>query len=81
MCTEPVRSLAPVLDEVEYQPLGDVRFKNIVEPVPVFEVVAGRRSREAVAIDPMCRMLGDEHVRAEPFEVIEFQLVRWWLGP
>ena len=24
---------------------------------------------------------GDEQVRAEPFEAIELQLVRWWLGP
>ena len=23
---------------------------------------------------------GDEHVRAEPFEAIELQLARWWLG-
>lgn len=56
LCTERVRALAPALDAVEYQPLGDVRFKNIVDPVPVFEVVVGRRSGEAVAIDPVCRM-------------------------
>jgi adenylate cyclase len=56
LCTAPVTTLAAALDKVEYQPLGEVRFKNIVDPVLVFEIVVGRRSTEAVVIDPVCRM-------------------------
>ncbi len=56
LCTEPVTALATGLDDIAYQPLGAVRFKNIVDPVHVFEVVIGRQSSESIAIDPVCRM-------------------------
>jgi adenylate cyclase len=56
LCTERVTTLAGKLPDVEYQPLGLVRFKNVVDPVAVFEVVAGSQSRESNVIDPVCRM-------------------------
>lgn len=56
LCTERVTVLAAGIDDVEYAPLGSVRFKNIVDPVPVFELVTGGQSRESTAIDPVCRM-------------------------
>jgi len=56
LCTERVTTLAADLDGVAYRPLGLVRFKNVVDPVAVFEVIAGRESRESAVIDPVCRM-------------------------
>jgi adenylate cyclase len=56
LCTEPVATRAARLNDIDYQPLGLVRFKNIVDPLQVFEVVAGHRSSESTAIDPVCRM-------------------------
>lgn len=56
LCTEPVTILAAGLAGVVYQPLGSVRFKNIVDPIPVFELIAGRHSSESTLIDPVCRM-------------------------
>lgn len=56
LCTEPLTILAAGLAGVVYQPLGSVRFKNIVDPIPVFELIAGRQSSESTVIDPVCRM-------------------------
>jgi class 3 adenylate cyclase/YHS domain-containing protein len=56
LCTEPVTTLAIDLDDIGYQSLGAVRFKNIVDPVRIFEVIAGRQSSESTVIDPVCRM-------------------------
>jgi class 3 adenylate cyclase/YHS domain-containing protein len=58
LCTARVVALSGELDTVEYRTLGDVRFKNLVDPVPIFEVLAGPRTGEAGfnSIDPVCRM-------------------------
>ena len=56
LCTHRITALAIGCDDVTYQPLGLVRFKNIVDPVSVFEVVVGGQSSEAKVIDPVCRM-------------------------
>lgn len=56
LCTERVKALASDLEGIEYQALGAIRFKNVTDPVAVFEVVAGRASREVTTIDPVCRM-------------------------
>lgn len=55
LCTERVATSAG-LGNVEYRALGPVRFKNIVEPVRVFQVLAERQSGEASVVDPVCRM-------------------------
>lgn len=56
LCTAQVRASAGDLAGVTYQDLGPVRFKNILDPVNVFEIVSGRQSSEGIAIDPVCRM-------------------------
>lgn len=61
LCTAPITLLASGLPGVEYQPLGSVRFKNIVELTSVFEVAVAGHSRERSVVDPVCRM----HVDAE----------------
>jgi adenylate cyclase len=56
LCTESVRALAGAADGVAYQSLGAVRFKNILDPVTVFEVLAGAPRGTAIVLDPVCRM-------------------------
>ncbi len=55
-CTERVRALAPALDEIAYKSIGAVAFKNILDPVSLFEVVSGHERVENAAVDPVCRM-------------------------
>ena len=61
LCTDGVRRDAGDLDGVTYRPLGSVQFKNIVDPVPVFQVITRGDDREPAWVDPVCRM----QVRAE----------------
>jgi adenylate cyclase len=55
LCSERVKRLAGDLEDIQYQPLGLVRFKNVADPVAVFEILAGRRSN-SITVDPVCRM-------------------------
>jgi class 3 adenylate cyclase len=55
LCTEPVAARVRVLGDVELCSLGVVRFKNVLEPVPVFEIVC-RPPEAAAVVDPVCRM-------------------------
>lgn len=59
LCTEPVASAAGAVGGAEYRPLGPARFKNIVGPVMLFEVVAAPLLAATTAIDPVCRMQVD----------------------
>jgi class 3 adenylate cyclase len=43
-------------EQVEYRALGPTRFKNITDPVEIFEVIARRQKVESNLIDPVCRM-------------------------
>jgi len=56
LCTESVVTAAQQLQDVEIRPIGSVRFKNIADPVPVFDVLLREREGAMVAIDPVCRM-------------------------
>jgi adenylate cyclase len=56
LCTEQVVTMASDLKDVEYRALGPTRFKNITDPVEIFEVMARRQKVESNLIDPVCRM-------------------------
>lgn len=56
LCTDRVATRATSVDGVAYRALGRVRFKNIVEPVALFEVLTARQDRETTVLDPVCRM-------------------------
>jgi class 3 adenylate cyclase len=56
LCTEQVVTMAGDMDDVEYRALGPTRFKNITDPVEIFEVIARRQKVESNLIDPVCRM-------------------------
>lgn len=56
LCTEPVATVAKGLSDVEWRQVGPVRFKNVADPVLIFEVLAPSRCGETSAVDPVCRM-------------------------
>lgn len=56
LCTQRVIDLAGDLEEVNYRTLGAVHFKNIANPIEVFEVVTEEERIEGTFIDPVCRM-------------------------
>jgi class 3 adenylate cyclase/YHS domain-containing protein len=56
LCTDEVAARAQKVAGLELLPLGRVHFRNIVNPVAVFEIVTGDERREALVIDPVCRM-------------------------
>ena len=55
LCTEPVVQAAPDAAGVTYRPLGQVRLRNLVKPIAVFEVCS-KPVESSVFIDPVCRM-------------------------
>jgi class 3 adenylate cyclase len=56
LCTAAVAEAARALEDVEVRPAGRGHFKNVAEPVELFEIVD--RSREGLdqEIDPVCHM-------------------------
>ena len=58
LCTEPMAARARALGDVEVCRLGPVKFKNVAEPVPVFELVC-RPDAASPVVDPVCRMRVD----------------------
>jgi len=59
LCTARVAGAAKDLPDIQCVPLGSVRFKNVAEPVKVFEVSAN--SQRSSMVDPVCHM----HVDAD----------------
>lgn len=55
LCTEAVATAAP-LDGVAYEPLGEVRFKNVVSQVALHEVRPRAGEGGRTVVDPVCRM-------------------------
>ena len=56
LCTERVINLANDLDNIAYRSLGLASFKNIVEPIEIFEVISGDRREKFKRFDPVCHM-------------------------
>jgi adenylate cyclase len=56
LCSDRVAHAAPELPDVTYRPLGPVRFKNVPEPIQIFEVVWGRPAAGEILVDPVCQM-------------------------
>jgi adenylate cyclase len=55
LCTSSVAADASGVEGVRFVPIGSVGFKNIVDPVALFEVFARVVSSDAT-VDPVCRM-------------------------
>jgi class 3 adenylate cyclase/YHS domain-containing protein len=57
LCTAVVAEASAGLPGVEARGLGDVRFKNVPGPVPVFELLGRRAGANGdVPVDPVCHM-------------------------
>jgi class 3 adenylate cyclase len=56
LCTQKVITSAGNLNNIAYRSLGLTRFKNIVEPIEIFEVLTGDRPKEINRFDPVCHM-------------------------
>lgn len=56
LCTKQVVSRAGNVGNIEFRALGPTYFKNIVNPVEIFEVIGGQRKAQANLLDPVCRM-------------------------
>jgi class 3 adenylate cyclase len=56
LCTEPIAAVVNGLDDVTCRAAGIVRFKNLVEPVPIFEVLGPIHGGVKAFLDPVCRM-------------------------
>lgn len=56
LCTEGVAAVARQLQDVEIRPIGPVRFKNLADSVPVFDVLLRKGRDDMVPVDPVCRM-------------------------
>jgi class 3 adenylate cyclase len=56
LCTDHVAELTDQIKGIEYCNQGLVQFKNITDPVTVFEIVTEYEDRDINLIDPVCRM-------------------------
>ncbi len=59
LCTEPFCDLVGNLEGIEFHALGLVKFKNIVEPIAIFEIITAHREDNTSILDPVCRMLAN----------------------
>lgn len=57
LCTVAVASAASGLTGVEFRSIGPVRFRNVADPIEIFEILTTSGGiSEAIEIDPVCRM-------------------------
>lgn len=62
LLTADTRAAAGALEGVEFEARGRERFRNLIEPVELHRAWHAGASREALAIDPVCRMaIAPEH--------------------
>jgi adenylate cyclase len=56
LLTADTRAAAGTLEGIEFESRGRERFRNVSEPVEIHRAWRAGASREALAIDPVCRM-------------------------
>jgi class 3 adenylate cyclase len=56
LCTTSIADVASSVDGVRLVPIGSVSFKNILDPVALFEVFSAAGAGEGATVDPVCRM-------------------------
>jgi adenylate cyclase len=57
LCTKAVAEMVEEMEDIKYRAIGEVNFKNIFEPVTLFEIITDCRKLEMNFVDPVCRML------------------------
>jgi len=61
LCTEKIVASVKPSNNFKYQSLGKIKFKNISDPVSLFEIIVEGHTGECTAVDPVCHM----HVQSE----------------
>ena len=56
LCSAPIVEAVRTLALIEAIPVGEKRFRNVRDPVTVFELVRSGERRVASTLDPVCRM-------------------------
>lgn len=56
LCTAVIAQAARVLADIEPCALGERHFRNVAQPIAVYELARPRERRGTTAIDPVCRM-------------------------
>jgi adenylate cyclase len=56
LCTEAVIELIDDRSAIRFKPLSQVHFKNVAEPISIFEIDSGYSEPNVTVIDPVCRM-------------------------
>jgi adenylate cyclase len=56
LCTKAVAEMAGEMENIRYEAVGEVNFKNIFEPVALFEIITDCQKLEINVVDPVCRM-------------------------
>jgi class 3 adenylate cyclase len=56
LCTDAVIEFVDDKKAIHYQQLDKVHFKNVAEPITLFEIVADHSKQSANATDPVCQM-------------------------
>ncbi len=57
MCTKAVAEMVGEMEDIRFRAIGEINFKNIFEPVTLFEIITDCRKLEMNVVDPVCRML------------------------
>jgi len=56
LCTEAAMEMVADKSAIRYQSLGEIHFKNVAEPISIFEIDAGFSAPNVNVTDPVCRM-------------------------
>jgi adenylate cyclase len=57
LCTKVVAEMVGKMQDIKFRAIGEINFKNIFEPVALFEIITDCRKLEMNVVDPVCRML------------------------
>jgi len=57
LCTKVVAEMVGEMQDIKFRAIGEINFKNIFEPVALFEIITDCRKLEMNVVDPVCRML------------------------
>ena len=57
LCTKVIAEMVGEMQDIKFRAIGEINFKNIFEPVALFEIITDCRKLEMNVLDPVCRML------------------------
>lgn len=61
LCTKEIKKESEEIERIQFQTLGEKRFKNISNPVEIFEVIPENRINDSKILDTVCKMQIDKN--------------------